>query len=140
MMEPLHELESAVERDMGLLRALPAIKPDPACMERLHQAVAAESERVWRRRRGPGVWRGIAGLAAAAVLVGALVVAPGGGPSIQGTQLPGGWADAWESSSERLVGLLDGGWIRADYGLEEDEDLETMFQSLDQTLEQLDTL
>lgn len=140
MTEPLHELESAVERDMRMLRALPETKPDPACMERVHQAVAAESERVGRRWRRPGVWRGIAGLAAAAVLVGALVVAPGGAPSIQGAPLPGGWADAWDSSSERLVGLLDGGWIHADYGLQEDEDLETMFQSLDQTLEQLDTL
>ncbi len=145
MSSEMDNLERTVEREMELLRDLPAVSPRRECVERIQAAVVAEAARVTRHRRAMRLAQAGLGVAAALVLAfGLSTMRPqhrtvgGMGPEAALDE----WAMAWDESSGRVTRLLDGGWISGDFGNRGDDEgeFEDLFDSLDQSLGRFESL
>ncbi len=140
MADELDNLEREVEREMALLRSLPAEPLDRACVDRVTAAVVAEAARIGRTRRRRAWVRVSLGAAAAVLLAlgvrqmwprtSATLSAPDADAQLQQ------WAAALDESDDRVAALAAEGWSRGDTGnqSEEDEELEELFHSVDQSL------
>lgn len=138
----LDRLQHETARDMELLRALPACAPRRACVERIKQAIAAEAARVTRTQRRLDLLRGWGGAAAALLLavLFATTTSPKPPISVDPEAALDEWASAWDESSGHLTSLLDGGWIDGAFGNGYDNgaEVDELFESLDQTLDQFE--
>jgi hypothetical protein len=135
MLTGLKQLEQTVEREMSLLTHLPPATPGANVLQRVQRAVLAEAA---RRPARPDWWRWRAPLGAAAGLL--LVF---GWLSLPAPQVNGGaeaalgeWAVAFEASSDGLASVLS---VAAE-GSEDERDLNEMFDSLGESLEELQSL
>ncbi len=142
MSNDISQLERRVEREMAALRALPDIQPGRACIERVQAAVIAAGAR--NSGWGPWPWQARPWIGAAAALVlaiGWVTQTPPATP-VDPETLLADWASAWEESSERLVVVLDEGWLfgAGDDGVDEDAELDDLFQGLDQSFDRFEAL
>jgi hypothetical protein len=143
MSRELERLERDVERELRLLEGLPAAKPRPECVARVVAAVQAEAQRRGARR---GAWRlGSVGSAAAAALL--LVAGWSAMTAPHAVPEPGGvdtllseWASAFDESSSRLTRVVDEGWMPSEYDTDATEELDELFESLDESLDVFQTL
>ncbi len=144
MADELEHLEQTVEREMGLLRALPAEPLGHLCLEHVQAAVAREAARLARTGRGLRVARAGLGLAAAVLLAltwwGLWSASPGSiAPDPE--RLFGEWATAVDESSHRVAGVLEEGWVYSRANPAGDEaELDDFFYGLDQSFDQFEAL
>ena len=139
MNDELSKLERDVEQELGLLRDLPPVTPGPSCVARVKAAVAAEAQRIARRRRLLR-WTGTGIGAAAAVLlvVVGITLWHGRPPRATGSDAAlTEWATAIDESNARLASLFS---AASDTGEDENAELDELFRSLDESLQQFENL
>jgi hypothetical protein len=143
MSSEFDNLSRAIERDARLLDVLPEVAPSATGLERVRAAVAAEARDIGLRRRRFAALRLWGGVAAALLLAVGLTWMQPATSGFNGSdpdELVGEWAEAWEESTQSLTGLLDGGWIYGDFGEDDETLLDDYFDSLDQSLQKLESL
>jgi len=139
----LEEFERLVEREAQILAHLPGLEPWPACVARLEEMVREEARRSVRLRR---LALPLGAVAATVLLAAFLLPTANNRGTFQaetedavGVSL---WAEAVDRSSSALASLLEEGWLTDAGGAETDveRDLETLFQSFEQTFTQFQHL
>lgn len=133
MNDELDKLEREVEREMDLLRDLPATSPALECVARVKASVGAEARRLARRRRVLR-WTGT-GMGAAAVLLIAVGMVLWHGRQPRGFSSSDAalaeWATALDESNARLASLLS---VAGDTSADENAELDELFRGLDESL------
>jgi hypothetical protein len=142
--EEIRDLERRVAGEMKLLSALPAVAPQPECMQRVKAAVVLEARRIVRQQR---CWRylrlGFGAAAALLLVVGWLTTsrAPSTRPRIDTDAVLNEWGAALDESNARLARLLSGeGSATELVSGDEDTELEDLFRGLDDFLNRFEQL
>jgi hypothetical protein len=139
----MDKLQQTVEREMELLRDLPAAAPRAECVERVRSAVMQQARRAARIRRWISLGRAAAGAAAALILAVGWLTLPIGVHSIgpDPGEVLDEWAAALEASSQRLAGLVGEAWAQGEARVGDDEgNLEELLDSLDRSFERFEAL
>ncbi len=135
----LNKLEPIVDREMSLLNGLPDEPPRPEVVARIAATVAAEAGRVRHVKRIQRLVGAVTGVAAALWV--SVTIWPSGGSGSAASRMDADqymqeWAAAWDESTSRVTGLLDGGWRLGGFGRPDDEAaLEDLLGSFDESLD-----
>ena len=137
MNSELEKLERLIEQKAQILAHLPALEPSPECLARLEELVRHEA------RRSARTFRLVLSVGVAAAILLAAFLLPTLGiwrrPAAEAEDAAGIglWAEAVDQSNSALAFLLEEGWL-TDIGVETDVDheLETLFESFEQTFNQ----